>query len=176
MRQIDVDMHLAEYRIKSSQRDQLQAEITWMEASLQELEDEGAGPMLRAVVPDGMPHASGYGDPTARYGMMLTDAKDLKAYQELSAALREARKEYAKLQYECRIVDAWLAGLTEKHRIVIKGKVIGGQTWREVGEALARQTGKKNYSREGMRRLCAVACENLYAIAGCNLKKTTKLA
>lgn len=113
---------------------------------------------------DGMPRGNAVGNPTERLGILLADGYKPAALAELEQKIADYELELRMKSIAVHFVDAWLSGLTEKERTIVKMQVIDQSCWREVVAAYKEKFGDE-YSKEGLKRIRDRALEKIYIMA-----------
>ena len=113
-----------------------------------------------------MPRGTKTSDPTASVGLRFA-AGDVPAYiREIEEEEEKLRQELAQIEPTVVFVEAWLKALTVKEEFVVRGKVLGQLSWRELGFSFQKQFGSTEpYSRQGLLRIREQAMAKIYKIA-----------
>lgn len=105
------------------QAEQMRLDIEGWQEMMNLLQNEAieAGTFKKPNEPD-MPRSSTTSDPTARLAMRLPDAVELQ----------RARIELAKLERRIRRIEAWMRGLPNRQKVIVKKYYAEGMVWGEV--------------------------------------------
>ena len=113
-----------------------------------------------------MPRGTKTSDPTASVGLRFA-AGDVPAYiREIEEEQEKLRRELSSVEPTVVFVEAWLMALTVKEAFVIKGKVLGQLSWRELGFSFQKEFGSVTpFSKQGLIRIRDSALAKIYKIA-----------
>ena len=113
---------------------------------------------------DGMPHASGVGNPTARVACKFADGEYPDYVKPFKAELDRALVQKDAAENCIRYVDAWMGGLNGMESWVVKNKVIDGLPWQETVRKYAVDFGV-SCSKDRLKRIQDRALDKIYRMA-----------
>ena len=112
----------------------------------------------------GMPHGSGVGNPTEKIGVMLAENAFPQDLKDQIRELRQMEAEYRAKIVNVRLVEAWLACLSERERFILSLQKFEDAPYREIGAAYQERYGEA-LSRDALRKKRNSAMKKIYCAA-----------
>lgn len=113
---------------------------------------------------DGMPHASGVGNPVARVACRFADGDYPDYVKPYKAELDRALVQKDAAENRVHYVDAWMGGLNDIESWVVKNQVIGGLPWQETMRKYSADFGVA-CSKDRLKRIRDKALDKIYRMA-----------
>ena len=152
-----IEKILKSYRANAARREHLQSELDEIKRGIQ-LEEL---PELHAVNAQSYEQRIAGGE---KYSVVerlaLSDRYKSDTIDSWRAQVADMNRELMDAERECKIVDIWLGGLTDRECIVIREHFIEGKTMREMTTAF-----QYPMSEQTIRRIKRAALDKIFEIA-----------
>lgn len=161
-----VDELMGVYLEHSARCKFLEGEIELLNGMLQQAKDEmveDSVTMSQAMT--GMPHGSGTSDPTALLGMRFAGGEVTWRVSQIEEELKKLQQELKQKRWTVVFVDAWMACLNERERLLVDHKILRKETWTEISASYAERYNIIP-SKNGMRNIIRFAMDKIYTVAG----------
>lgn len=150
--------NVSRYKVISVTLNRLNSDL---HKALSEMVEEMASIQAQQIT--GMPHGSGISNPTERVALELAEGRETEEVKSLRLKIEQLNNERTELEYNIQYVEAWLAGLTERERLIIEASCIDGESWYNVMRRYQQVYGIE-ISKSTIRRMKATALGKIYSI------------
>lgn len=159
-----IEKLLGEHRACGARIKLLEVRIRQSDAEIDALKEARYENALRAKMPSGMPRGTDPSDPTAAVAARIADGETPDWMREALEKRERLTAEHAELKARADIVEALLAGLSERERYLFEIKEIERLSWRRTADQFEKRFGEA-YSISGLRYVRTTALKKMLSLA-----------